>query len=77
MAGKQDFDFKNIVQQYPGAENADEVADTVYYNGFPSIIKKTKYALQNTSGIMIWELTEDASGDKSLLSLIYNTVNKQ
>ena len=72
-----DLDFKNIVQQYPGAENTDQVADTIYYNGFQSIIQKTKFALQNASGIMIWELSEDAPGDKSLLSLIYSTAHRQ
>ena len=72
-----DIDFKKIVSKYPGAENSDQAADTIYYNGFQSIIKKTNYALQNASGIMMWELSEDAPGDKSLLNLIYKTAHKQ
>lgn len=72
-----DLDFKKLVQQYPDAENTDQVADTIYYNGIPTIIQKTKFAKQNAGGIMIWELSEDAPGDKSLLTAIYNTANKK
>ncbi len=71
------LDYKDIIQQYPGSENTDFAADTIYYNGISTIIQKTKFAMQNAGGIMIWELSEDATGDKSLLNKIYNTAHKR
>ncbi|MBL7700153.1 MAG: hypothetical protein JNK79_18445 [Chitinophagaceae bacterium] len=69
--------YKDIVAQYPGAENKDMVETTgggrIYYNGIPTIEKKVQLAADlNTAGIMIWEINQDASGDKSLL----NAINK-
>lgn len=76
---KHEFHYWEIVQQYPGAENADKASaapgDTVYYNGIPTIKKKTAFAMQNAGGVMVWELLEDAAGDKSLLTAIDRTVN--
>lgn len=46
-----------------------------HYNGIETIKKKTKWALENTSGIMIWEISQDTTEkDKSLLNAIYETV---
>lgn len=43
----------------------------VYYNGPDTIAEKTRYAMENLGGIMIWELTQDAAGeDQSLLQVI-------
>jgi len=76
---KHEFHYWEIVQQYPGAENADKATaspgDTVYYNGIPTIKKKTAFAMQNAGGVMIWELLEDAAGTKSLLNAIDSTAN--
>jgi GH18 family chitinase len=44
----------------------------VYYNGIPTIQQKTKYAMGNGGGVMIWELSKDASGDLSLLKAIHD-----
>ena len=41
------------------------------YNGLPTIRNKTNLAFDNGSGIMIWELSNDAGGANSLLSAIY------
>lgn len=66
--------FSSIVSAYPGSENKDQVnpssGGVIYYNGIPTIKQKTVLALSQTGGIMIWELTNDASGSKSLLSAI-------
>jgi GH18 family chitinase len=65
--------FATIVANYPGSENVDIIgsgANAIYYNGIPTIQAKTAYASQNGSGIMIWELGQDASGSKSLLTAI-------
>lgn len=46
-----------------------------YYNGIDTIVNKTKWAMKNTSGIMIWEISQDVTNeDKSLLNAIYETV---
>lgn len=69
------MDFRNIVSAYPGAENKDMVETAaggkIYYNGIPTIQKKVKLAADlKAAGVMIWELTYDAPGEKSLLKAI-------
>ena len=75
---EREFHYHQIVKTYPGAENTDSVTVTpgnvIYYNGIPTIKKKTIYAMQNAGGIMIWELMEDADGDKSLLKAVDEAV---
>lgn len=74
-ASENEYAYGDLITQYPGAENADKITDTVYYNGMPTIIKKTKLAKQKAGGIMIWQLTEDAQGANSLLNAINQTAN--
>jgi GH18 family chitinase len=52
----------------------DEVG-LLYYNGIPTIVEKTKLALKEANGIMIWELGQDIFNDLSLLRAIDQTVN--
>ena len=48
---------------------------TAYYNGIPTIKKKTHWACENVGGIMIWELSQDTTdSSKSLLNAIGDTV---
>jgi GH18 family chitinase len=74
-----DINFKDLVKQYPGAENTDEVTvaggGIIYYNGIPTIKNKTMLALQNAGGVMIWQLMGDDPGNKSLLNVINTTIN--
>jgi chitinase len=69
-----DMSFADIVKLYPGSENTDEVTvaagGTVYYNGVTTIKNKTKLALQNAGGIMVWQLLQDDAGANSLLNTI-------
>jgi chitinase len=67
--------YAEIVKQFPEAANADAVGG-YDYNGKPTIIMKTQLALAQVGGIMIWEIGQDAPGDASLLTTIYNTVRK-
>jgi GH18 family chitinase len=68
------LDYREIVEKCVGAESKDAwtLPDkrTVYYNGIPTIKKKTRLAKAQASGIMIWQLSADASGDTSLLKAI-------
>ncbi len=49
---------------------------TVYYNGLNTIAQKTQWACENVSGIMVWEMTQDATGNLSLLNKICETRNQ-
>lgn len=65
--------FSEIIASFPGSENQDQVGqgnDVIYYNGIPTIRAKAEFAKENAGGIMIWELTQDAKGDNSLLKAI-------
>ncbi|MDR7212243.1 glycosyl hydrolase family 18 protein [Flavobacterium piscis] len=73
-AANQGISFANIVAQYPGAENQDQVGNTIYYNGIPTIKAKTTFAIQNAGGVMIWELSQDAVGTKSLLTAVNQVI---
>lgn len=47
----------------------------VWYNGIPDVKKKTKYALKNLGGIMVWEVTQDSDNpSKSLQTVIKKMV---
>ena len=47
-----------------------------YYNGMPTIRKKTKYAINHFGGVMIWEITQDTTVKKySLLTAIQQAIN--
>lgn len=76
----EDMSYGDIVTQYPGSENADQVTvpggGIIYYNGAATIKEKTKLALDSTGGIMIWQLLQDAKNKHSLLTLIYNEVKE-
>lgn len=65
-----DYPYSEIVRVYSGAENKDQVGTTVYFNGIHTIKKKTELAMQQGGGVMIWELSSDATGPKSLLLAI-------
>ncbi|WP_456311827.1 glycosyl hydrolase family 18 protein [Pseudomonas shirazensis] len=73
-SANQGISFANIVAQYPGSENQDQVGNTIYYNGIPTIKAKTTFAIQNAGGVMIWELSQDATGSKSLLTAINQVI---
>lgn len=65
--------FNEIVNAFPGSENNDQVgsgANVIYYNGIPTIKQKCEFAQANAGGVMIWELTQDATGNNSLLKAV-------
>jgi chitinase len=69
--------YNDLVNKYAGAENTDQVgsgADVIYYNGISTIKQKTTFALQNAGGVMIWELTQDATDARSLLLAVDQTI---
>jgi chitinase len=73
--------YKEIVSTYPGAEWVDHWhlpnGYIMYYNGIHTIKNKTKLAMKEAAGIMIWELTYDVPGRKSLLDAIYQAATSK
>ena len=57
-----------------GANPYADVFDNVGYNGITTIKQKTNLAFDQGSGVMIWELSQDAAGANSLLSAIHEVV---
>lgn len=77
----QSMTYGNIVSTYPGTESKDEHrlpdGGTIYYNGQPTIQRKTAYAIQQKAGgVMIWQIRGDATGNKSLLRAIQTEKEK-
>ena len=73
--------YKEIVSTYAGAEWVDHWhlpnGYIMYYNGIHTIKNKTKLAMKEAAGIMIWELTYDEPGRKSLLNAIYQAATSK
>jgi GH18 family chitinase len=77
-ARPQEITYRKIVQADPAAADTDifdYYGTKLNYNGVPTIQAKTRLAMQKASGIMVWELSQDAPGDLSLLNAIYTTVH--
>lgn len=72
--------YAEILAANPDAYNTDiSMINGIqaHYNGIPTITKKTQWACENVGGIMIWELSQDSTEDKtSLLNAIYETAKK-
>ena len=73
------LNYNDIIMQFPNADSTDSLLTptgaTIYYNGVGTIKKKTALAIQKASGMMIWQLSGDAHGDKSLLDAIHQEIN--
>jgi GH18 family chitinase len=68
------MNFGQIISTFPGAELVDQWTmpdgKIIYYNGIPTMKKKTMLAAEKASGIMIWQVLGDDKGANSLLSVI-------
>src|SRR5690606_23505540 len=58
--------YGQIVKTFKGAESTDQLTmpdgKILYYNGIPTMKKKTILATENASGIMIWQVLGDSRG---------------
>ncbi|WPP50359.1 glycosyl hydrolase family 18 protein [Catalinimonas niigatensis] len=61
--------YSEIVSANPADAYRDEI-DLLYYNGLPTIVKKTQLAMEKVNGVMFWELGQDAFNDLSLLRAV-------
>ena len=67
--------YSSIMTQYPTTWNSDVIGNIIYYNGVKTIGDKTDYAKDNGYlGVMIWELSNDVSGQYSLLKAINDAI---
>lgn len=77
----QSMAFRQIAIDFPGSVNLDQVSfpggGILYYNGLLTVKKKALLASENAGGIMIWELSQDATGASSLLNTINKTIHTQ
>ena len=67
------IDYSEIIKDIPALAYQDS-AGLRYYNGIPTIVKKTELAKKTLGGIMIWELGCDTKGDLSLLRALDQTL---
>lgn len=65
--------FKEIIREDPSLAYQDSVG-LRYYNGIPTIVRKTEMAKRNLGGVMIWEISYDTIGEMSLLRAMYQTI---
>lgn len=61
--------YRQIVADNPRDAYRDEIAQ-LYYNGLPTIVRKTNLALEKVNGVMFWELAQDATNELSLLRAV-------
>lgn len=66
--------FSEIIYKDSSYYDAD-IFDGAAYNGASTIAKKSELA-KEYGGIMLWELSQDAKGDFSLLKVINDTFNR-
>lgn len=68
------FTYRSMVNQDPSNALRDQVG-AAYYNGMLTVRQKTELAIEQVSGVMIWELGQDHFDDQfSLLNVIYETL---
>ena len=72
------MNYKQIITLYP-----NQVSDTLnmpgnvvmYFNNLATIENKTRLALQNAGGVMIWQLLGDTNDESSLLNAVFKVVH--
>lgn len=80
---KSDYTYASILAEFGAdAANKDLIGSAcagcnyITYNGAATIKAKTQLGLEQGSGIMIWELSQDAAGANSLLKVIDDEINQ-
>ncbi|MEQ9437798.1 MAG: glycosyl hydrolase family 18 protein [Cyclobacteriaceae bacterium] len=66
--------YRQIVMDNPADAYRDELGQ-LYYNGIPTIVKKTQLAIEKVNGVMFWELAQDASNELSLLRAVNQIID--
>ena len=66
--------YAEIIRENKGYAYHDSVGTRYYYNGIPTMVKKTELAKKTLGGVMIWEIAYDTTGDLSLMKALYQTL---
>ncbi|WP_233261922.1 glycosyl hydrolase family 18 protein [Vitiosangium sp. GDMCC 1.1324] len=67
------YTYAQLVAMDAQAPYKDQVSD-IYYNGIATIQAKTRLAVQQGGGIMIWEISQDTANTTSLLLAISQAI---
>lgn len=74
---QEEYRYADLLKKHPEAASEDQIGDTIWYNGVPTMQAKAKLVREQAlGGIMIWSLNSDAEGDNSLLSAIDAALKK-
>ena len=71
--------YRDLVMADGAAAQQDQISydgQPQYFNGIPTIVKKTELAMAEAAGIMFWTIGDDSMGETSLIRAIYATVHK-
>lgn len=75
------MNYNKIVETFKGSENVDQWTmpdgKILYYNGMPTIERKTALAMTKASGVMIWQVLGDAQGKNLCLRGFTKLLNKR
>jgi GH18 family chitinase len=75
------MDYQQIISLFPGSQLSDTLNlpgnVVMYFNNITTIKKKTKLAMENAGGVMIWHLLGDAKGENSLLNSIKEVIDSE
>ena len=69
--------YRSLMENDPEASQKDRIefnGKTVYYNGIPTIRKKTRLALQKGGGVIMWDLSQDSRDETSLLNALHDEI---
>ncbi len=68
--------WQEIVTRFAPADDADD-SGTMSFNGPATIRNKVRYAVdKGLGGVMIWEIGQDAPGDKALLKTVRDSAGR-
>ncbi|MEK7950083.1 glycosyl hydrolase family 18 protein [Luteolibacter soli] len=72
------FGYSDILAKHPEASEQDQVGETIWHNGRPTIREKAKFVKdEGLGGVMIWSLDNDVKGEKSLLEALHGELVKE
>src|SRR5690606_2870158 len=81
---KANYAFKDLLAEFGQQAVTQDVigqacaqCDYITFNSLATIQAKTRLALEQGSGVMIWELSHDVQGEYSLLNAIQQQLNSQ
>ncbi len=71
------YTYAELVERYDNTQNLDQVGETIWYNGIPTMRAKAQFAReQGLAGVMIWSLDNDVKGEHSLLGAVAKVLGR-